>query len=52
MIPPKKLVHEYQKLHKLKFGKDISPKDAEKEIFDLRELIRLVAEERKNHCDN
>ena len=47
----KNLVQEYQKEYKSKFGKDISPKEAEKEIFDLKELVRLIAKVRKNRHD-
>ena len=36
-------------MYEHKFGKNISVKDAERELFDLAKLIRLIAKERKNH---
>lgn len=49
MTLSKNLIREYQRLYKIKFGKDISPKEAEREIFDLKELARLIAKERRCH---
>ncbi len=47
MILSKNLVQEYRKKYKTKFGKDISPKDAERELLNLKDLVRLIAKERK-----
>lgn len=47
MILSKRLVREYQKQHKYKYGEDISPKEAEREILDLKELVRLIAKVRR-----
>ena len=47
MLLSKYLVQEYQKEYRRKFGKEISIKEAEKEIFDLKELVRLIAKGRK-----
>ena len=49
MALSKRLVHRYQNEYKRKFGRDISPKEAEQEIFDLKELVRLITKERRNH---
>ena len=47
MVLSKDLIQEYQRLYKLKTSKEISPKEAEQAIFDLKELIRLIAKERR-----
>ncbi len=47
MVLSNKLVCEHQRLHKNKFGEDISPKEAEREILDLKELVRLIAKVRR-----
>lgn len=47
MTLSKNLIQEYQRLYKLKSGKEISPKEAEQEIFDLKELIKLITKERR-----
>lgn len=52
MVLSENLVHEYQKMHKRKFGKEISTKVAERELFDLAGLVRLIIKERKKHHDN
>ena len=43
----KNLIREYQRQHKYKYGEDISPKEAEREILDLKELVRLIAKVRR-----
>ena len=48
MLLSKRLVQEYQNEYKRKFRKDISPKDAEKELLELKDLVRLILKERKN----
>ena len=52
MIIAKHLINKYQQVYKCKFGKDISAKEAERELFDLKELIRLIVKERKNRHGN
>lgn len=47
MTLSKNLIREYQRLYKLKSGKEISPKEAEQAIFDLKDFIRLITKERK-----
>ncbi len=47
MILSERLIHEYQKEHKRKIGKDISPKDAERELLDLKDLVRLINKVRR-----
>lgn len=49
MFLAKKLVQEYQKEYKNKYGEDISLKEAEKDLLDLKDLIRLITKERRNH---
>lgn len=49
MIISERLIREYQRTYKRKFGEDISAKKAEQELFDLTELVRLITKERKNH---
>ena len=47
MVLSKKLVQEYQKECKRKFGEDISLKDAERELLDLKDLVRLINKVRR-----
>lgn len=47
MILSKNLIHEYQAQYKHKFGKDISPKEAEQELIGLKDLVRLIAKVRR-----
>ena len=47
MILSQSLVREYQKEHKRKFGKDISAKDAEQELLNLKDLVRLIVKVRR-----
>lgn len=49
MVLSKKLVQEYQKEYKRKFGEDISLKDAERELLDLKDLVRLINKVRRQH---
>lgn len=49
MVLSKNLIQRYQRLHKIKFGKEISPKEAEREMLDLKDLVRLITKERRNH---
>ena len=49
MILSKNLVQEYQKEYQRKYGKHISPKEAEQELTDLKNLLRLILKERRNH---
>lgn len=48
MALSKNLIREYQKQHKYKYGEDISPKEAEREILDLKELINLITKVRRS----
>lgn len=48
MILSKHLVGKYQNIYKTKFNKDISTKDAERELLGLKELVRLIVKERRN----
>ena len=48
MVFSKGLVHECQQIHKRKFNKDISVKEAEQELFDLAGLVRLIHKERRS----
>ena len=52
MFLSKKLVQEYQKEYKQKYGKSISPKEAEKELLDLKDLLRLIIKERRQRHGN
>ena len=52
MILSDKLVREYQKEHKRKFGKDISAKDAERELLDLKDFVRLIVKIRRQRRGN
>lgn len=42
-----KLVNKYRQIYQHKFGKDISTKEAERELMDLKELVRLIVKERR-----
>ena len=44
----KKLIRRYQEEYKSKTGKEISGKNAERELCDLATLIRMIAKERRN----
>ena len=46
MVLSKNLIHEYQETYKRKFGEEISNKEAERELFDLKELVRLITKGR------
>lgn len=48
MVLSNKLVREHQRLHRNKFGEYISPKEAEREILDLKELVRLIVKTRRD----
>lgn len=52
MIISERLVRRYQQTYKRKFGEDISAKEAERELFDLAELIRIIVKERKSRHGN
>lgn len=44
------LVRRYQETHKRKYNEDIPAKEAEKNLGDLKDLIRLVIQKRsKRH---
>lgn len=49
MFLSERLVHKYQNEYKYKYGEDTSPKEAEREILDLKELVRLIAKVRRNY---
>ena len=42
-----KLVREYQNQYRRKFGKDITAKEAEREIFNLKDLVKLMTKVRR-----
>lgn len=48
MAISERLVHEYQREYRQKFGKDISSKNAEQELSDLATLVRFIAKERRH----
>ena len=48
----KRMIHQYQQTYRRKFGEDISAKAAERELYDLKELVRLIRKERKNRHGN
>ena len=52
MVLSNKLVQEYQKEYKRKFGGDISTKDAEREILNLKDLVRLIVKVRRQKNGN
>ena len=47
MILSRHLVQEYQKEYKCKYGKDIPTKEAERELLDLKDLVRLINKVRR-----
>lgn len=47
MLLSNRLIQEYQNEYKRKFGKAISTKDAERELLDLKDLVRLIAKVRR-----
>ena len=49
MVLSNKLIQEYQKEHKRKYGKDISTKDAERELLILKDLVRLIKTRRQHY---
>ncbi len=49
MLLSKRLIQEYQNEYKHKFGEDISLKDAERELLDLKDLVRLINKVRRQH---
>lgn len=49
MVFSNRLVQEYQKEYKRKFGRDISSKDAERELLNLKDLVRLIVKGRKRY---
>jgi hypothetical protein len=45
-----KLVRDYRETHKRKYGQDISLKEAERRLNDLKELLRaILSQRRKRH---
>lgn len=52
MVLSNKLVQEYQKEYKRKYGKDILPKDAERELLDLKDFVRLIVKTRRQRRGN
>ena len=48
MILRRELIQEYQKEYQRKYGRGISPKNAEKELLELKDLVRLILKERRN----
>ena len=49
MILSNRLIQEYQNEYKRKYGKDISPRDAERELLDLKDLVRFIIKARRQH---
>ena len=47
-----KLVNKYRQTYQHKFGKDISTKEAERELLDLKELVKLILKERRSRRGN
>lgn len=47
MVLSKNLIREYQTEYKRKYGKDISPKEVERELICLKDLVRLIAKVRR-----
>ena len=43
------LVRKYQKTHERKFGESITAKEAEQNLSNLAELVRLAKKERRSH---
>ena len=52
MFISERLVRKYQKTHERKFGESITAKEAERNLSNLAELIRLAKKERRNHHGN
>ena len=52
MVLKHDLVQKYQKEYKRKFGKDIPTKDAERELLNLKDLVRLIAKTRRQRHGN
>lgn len=52
MFLSKGLVQEYQNEYKRKYGEDISPKDAERELLDLKDFVRLIVKTRRQRRGN
>ena len=48
MLLSERLVRRYQNEYKRKFGRDISPKEAERELLGLTDLVRLITKERRS----
>lgn len=47
MTISKRLVKRYQQKYQQKFNREISSKDAERELYDLKELVKLIKSSRK-----
>lgn len=47
MVLSERLIRGYQEEYKRKFGKDISTKDAERELLNLKDLVRLINKTRR-----
>lgn len=52
MILSERLIRGYQEEYKHKFGKDISAKDAEQELLNLKDLVRLIVKTRRQRHGN
>lgn len=52
MTLSKHLIRGYQEEYKRKFGKDISTKDAERELLDLKDFVRLIVKIRRQRRGN
>ncbi len=52
MIFSNELIRRYQEEYKRKYGKDISCKDAERELIDLKDLMRLITKARRQRRGN
>lgn len=44
----KRLIRIFREMHRRKFGGDISAKDAERDLSNLMELIRLITKEKND----
>lgn len=51
MYIPKELVSALQGTYERKFGKRISAKEAEQNLSDLAELIKLISRERRDNYE-
>ena len=49
MTLTKEVVEEFQALHIAKFGKPISYSDAEQELKDIAELVRIASTKENNN---